>query len=133
MTKNSDQLNIINAEHLHTAVDNQGVATITLTRTKVRNAFSAETISHLLTTLAVLKHDPAVRILLLRAEGEHFSAGADINWMKDIAKLGYQENLADAAQLAKLMDNLNQFPKPTIALIQGACFGGRSDLSPVAI
>ena len=124
MTKNSDQLNIINAEHLHTAVDNQGVATITLTRTKVRNAFSAETISHLLTTLAVLKHDPAVRILLLRAEGEHFSAGADINWMKDIAKLGYQENLADAAQLAKLMDNLNQFPKPTIALIQGACFGG---------
>ena len=124
MTKDSDQLNIINAEHLHTAVDNQGVATITLTRTKVRNAFSAKTISHLLTTLAVLKHDPAVRILILRAEGEHFSAGADINWMKDIAKLGYQENLADAAQLAKLMDNLNQFPKPTIALIQGACFGG---------
>ncbi|CED59725.1 Enoyl-CoA hydratase/isomerase family protein [Moritella viscosa] len=124
MTKNSDQLNIINAEHLHTAVDNLGVATITLTRTKVRNAFSADTINHLLTTLAVLKHDPTVKILILRAQGEHFSAGADIKWMKDIATLGYQDNLADAVQLAKLMDKLNQFPKPTIALVQGACFGG---------
>lgn len=124
MTNNSDQLNIINAKHLHTDIDAHGVATITLTRPKVRNAFSVETISHLLTTLAVLQHDPAVQILVLRAEGPHFSAGADIHWMKDIATLGYQDNLADAAQLAKLMYNLNRFPKPTLALIQGACFGG---------
>lgn len=124
MTHNSDHLNIINAQHLHTAVDERGIATITLTRPNVRNAFSAETINHLLTTLAVLTHDPAVRILVLRAQGQHFSAGADINWMKDVAKLGYQENLADAGLLAKLMDTLNQFPKPTIALVQGACFGG---------
>ncbi|WP_392339917.1 enoyl-CoA hydratase-related protein [Moritella marina] len=124
MTKQSEQLNIINAAHFHTTIDDRGIATITLTRPKVRNAFNAETIHHLLTTLAVLKHDPAVHILLLRAQGQHFSAGADINWMKDVAKLGYQENLADAAQLAKLMDKLNQFPKPTLALLQGACFGG---------
>ncbi|QUM76286.1 enoyl-CoA hydratase/isomerase family protein [Moritella sp. 24] len=124
MTNNSDKLNIINAEHLHTAINDQGIATITLTRPQVCNAFSVETISHLLTTLAVLQHDPAVRILLLRAEGQHFSAGADIGWMKDIAELGYQDNLADAAQLAKLMKNLNQFPKPTVALVQGCCFGG---------
>lgn len=124
MTNNSDHLNIINAEHLHTDVDDRGIATITLTRPKSRNAFCADTINHLLTTLAVLKHDPTVRILQLRAEGEHFSAGADIHWMKDVAKLGYQENLADAGQLAKLMKNLNQFPKPTLALVQGACFGG---------
>jgi len=124
MTNKSDQLNIINAAHFHTIVNDRGIATITLTRPKVRNAFNVDTINHLLTTLAVLKHDPAVRILLLRAQGEHFCAGADINWMKDIAKRGYQENLADATRLAKLMDNLNQFPKPTIALVQGACFGG---------
>ncbi|MDX2321556.1 MAG: enoyl-CoA hydratase-related protein [Moritella sp.] len=124
MTHNSDQLNIINAQHFHTAIDVRGIATITLTRPNVRNAFNVDTVNHLLTTLAVLKHDPAVRILLLRAQGEHFCAGADINWMKDVVRLGYQENLADAGKLAKLMDHLNQFPKPTIVLVQGACFGG---------
>jgi methylglutaconyl-CoA hydratase len=124
MTTKSEQLNMINAEHFHTAVDDRGIATITLTRPQVRNAFNVDTINHLLTTLTVLEHDLAVRILLLRAQGEHFCAGADIHWMKDVVTLGYQENLADAGKLAKLMDKLNQFPKPTIALVQGACFGG---------
>lgn len=124
MTTKSEQLNIISSEHFYTTVDDRGIATITLTRPKVRNAFNVDTINHLLTTLAVLKHDPDVRILLLRAQGEHFCAGADINWMKDVVTLGYQENLTDSGKLAKLMDQLNQFPKPTIALVQGACFGG---------
>lgn len=124
MTTSSDKLNSISTGHLHTSIDSNGIASITLTRDKQRNAFSAETIGHLLTALAIFKHDPAVRVLVLRAEGQNFSAGADINWMKNMAQFGYQENLADAAQLAKLMDNINQFTKPTIALVQGACFGG---------
>ncbi|MFT5880123.1 MAG: methylglutaconyl-CoA hydratase [Moritella sp.] len=109
--------------YLLTSIDSQGIATVTLNRTQVHNAFDDVMISQLLTTFTTLKEDPRVRALILRSRGKHFSAGADLNWMQEIAQQTYQQNLADAGLLAQLMSALNLFPRPTIALVHGAAFG----------
>ena len=64
------------------------------------------------------------QVLVLKANGKNFSAGADLNWMRKQAKMDFEQNLGDANELAKLMSTLDKFPKPTIALVQGAAFGG---------
>lgn len=101
-----------------------GIARLTLNRPEVHNAFNAETISELREALANLAADDAVRILVLRGEGKHFCAGGDLNWMKSQKEASLEENLADSGRLADLLDELNSFPKPTIAEVQGAAFGG---------
>lgn len=101
-----------------------GIARLTLNRPEVHNAFNAETISELREALASLAADDAVRILVLRGEGKHFCAGGDLNWMKSQKEASLEENLADSGRLADLLDELNSFPKPTIAEVQGAAFGG---------
>ena len=68
--------------------------------------------------------NPAVRALILTGAGKSFSAGADLGWMKRMAGYSYEENLADAAGLAQLMNVLDRLPKPTIGLINGAAYGG---------
>jgi methylglutaconyl-CoA hydratase len=68
-------------------------------------------------------------VVVVRSEGEHFSAGADLTWMRRMADNSREDNLADARQLAKLMALLNQMPKPVIGLIQGAAFGGAVGLA----
>jgi methylglutaconyl-CoA hydratase len=124
-TENSAANNYHNIPaYLLTNVDTRGVATVTLNRTQVHNAFDDVMISQLLTTFTALKDDTRVRALILRSQGKHFSAGADLNWMREMAQQTYQQNLDDAGLLAQLMSALNLFPKPTIALVQGAAFGG---------
>jgi len=100
------------------------VATLWLNRPAVNNAFNATMIEELLHALDTLAHHPELRLLLLRAKGKHFSAGADLQWMKAAAQLDYQDNLKDAQQLGKLMHRLASFPTPTLAVVQGAAFGG---------
>ena len=104
--------------------DERGVATLTINRPQVHNAFDDELIVRLLHTLEAVEADPDVRLLVLRAEGKNFSAGADLNWMRRMADYSPEENLADAEQLARLMERLNHLNKPTIARVQGLAFGG---------
>lgn len=104
--------------------DERGVATLTINRPQVHNAFDDELIVRLLHTLEAVEADPGVRLLILRAEGKNFSAGADLNWMRRMADYSPEENLADAEQLARLMERLNHLNKPTIARVQGLAFGG---------
>jgi methylglutaconyl-CoA hydratase len=101
-----------------------GVARITLTRVHVHNAFNDLVISELARSLAGLESDRRVRAVMLAAQGDSFSAGADLNWMKRMAGYGEAENLEDARQLAQLMRLLNELSKPTLALVQGPAFGG---------
>ncbi|HET8726942.1 MAG TPA: enoyl-CoA hydratase-related protein, partial [Alphaproteobacteria bacterium] len=101
-----------------------GVATVTLNRPEVHNAFNDRVIAELTGTFSRLGADPTVRAVVLRASGKSFSAGADLGWMQRMAGYGFDENLADARQLAELMRTLNDLPKPTVALVQGAAFGG---------
>ena len=107
-----------------TSVNSSGVAELVLNRAEVHNAFDDSMIGELISALKSLAANPAVRVLLLKSLGKNFSAGADLNWMRSMAEKNYQQNLADAGQLAELMRQLDTFPAPTIALVQGAAFGG---------
>lgn len=106
------------------SIDSRGVANLILNRPEVHNAFDDQMIAELIRVLDQLAADDKVKVLTLSARGKNFSAGADLNWMRSMAQKNYQQNLDDANELAALMHKLDQFPKPTIALVQGAAFGG---------
>lgn len=104
--------------------DPRGFATLWLNRPDKNNAFNAEMIRELILALDLIAADKTLRFLLLRGRGKHFSAGADLAWMQASAKLDYNANLNDARELAELMYNLNALKIPTLAVVQGAAFGG---------
>jgi len=106
------------------ATDGRGVATLTLNRPEVHNAFDDGLIAELTEALARLAPDPAVRVLVLTGAGANFSAGADLNWMRRMGGFSAAENLADAMGLATMLRRLNEFPKPTVARVNGAAFAG---------
>ncbi len=101
-----------------------GIAELQLNRPEKRNAFDAEMIQLLNTHLSKLATDDSIRVLVLSAEGRCFSSGADLNWMKRMARFSHKENIEDAQNLSQLMRLLYEFPHPTIALVQGAAYGG---------
>jgi methylglutaconyl-CoA hydratase len=105
-------------------IDPRGVARVTLTRPEKHNAFDAQVIVGLTQAFTALAASPTVRVVLLEAEGPSFSAGADLDWMREQAEYDDARNLADARQLARLMRVLNTLPKPTIARVQGPAYGG---------
>ncbi len=105
-------------------VDEFGVATLTLNRTKKHNAFDACMIDLIIHRLDYLALRTDVRCLVLRSNGKHFSSGADLAWMQSMANSTRKENLVDAQSLARLMETLDAFPQPTIAVVQGSAFGG---------
>ncbi|CEA05770.1 gamma-carboxygeranoyl-CoA hydratase [Pseudomonas saudimassiliensis] len=102
----------------------RGYATLWLNRVDKHNAFNAEMIEELLTALDHLREDHQLRFLLLRGRGKHFCAGADLQWMRQSAELDYTGNLRDAEAMAEVMYRLYQLPMPTLAVVQGAAFGG---------
>jgi methylglutaconyl-CoA hydratase len=111
-------------KYLLTEIDEQGLATVTMNRPELHNAFDDEFITALINTFKCLDSDPAVRVVILAASGKSFSAGADLNWMRRMADYSHEENLADSMCLAGLLSSLNGLSKPTIALVQGAAYGG---------
>ena len=107
-----------------THIDNRGRATLTMNRPELHNAFDDAVISDLTDALRQLDDDPDVRVVILAASGRSFSSGADLNWMGRMADYSREQNLADAERLAELMRTLDTLSKPTIALVQGAAYGG---------
>ncbi|MGQ9425153.1 enoyl-CoA hydratase/isomerase family protein [Gilvimarinus sp. F26214L] len=105
-------------------VDERGIARITLNRPDKSNAFDDGVIAQLTDALKKAQSDHGVRVVVLAANGKHFSAGADLEWMKRTAQMSEAENLSDARQLAELMLTLDRLGKPTVARVQGAAFGG---------
>jgi methylglutaconyl-CoA hydratase len=105
-------------------VDARGVATATLNRPEVGNAYNAEMLDALIGGLRRLADDTTVRCLVIRGAGKHFQAGADIRWLNEVAHDPPAENFAASLATTRAMQLLNEFPKPTIALVHGACFGG---------
>lgn len=110
-------------DHIHIA-DLTGVRRITLNRPQVHNAFDDVLIAELSEALAAAGSDAAVRAVVLTGEGASFSAGADLNWMRGMASAGEAENREDSLRLASLMRTLQFLPKPTIARVNGAAYGG---------
>ncbi|MCF5715678.1 MULTISPECIES: gamma-carboxygeranoyl-CoA hydratase [Pseudomonas syringae group] len=109
---------------LELTLDPRGFATLWLNRPDKNNAFNAQMIRELILALDQVQGDASVRFLLLRGRGKHFSAGADLAWMQQAADLDYNTNLDDARELAELMYNLARLKIPTLAVVQGAAFGG---------
>jgi methylglutaconyl-CoA hydratase len=104
------------------------IATITLDRPEVRNAFNDELIPKLTEAFRELGARDAVRCIVLQAKGPAFCAGADLNWMKRMADYGREENLADANALAEMLRTVYECPKPTIAKVQGDVYAGGTGL-----
>ena len=109
--------------------DPRGFATLWLDRADKNNAFNGEMIQELIQALDVVQDRGELRFLLLRGRGKHFSAGADLAWMREAAELDYNANLRDAQALAELMYNLYHLKLPTLAVVQGAAFGGAVGLA----
>jgi methylglutaconyl-CoA hydratase len=101
-----------------------GCATLTMNRPDVHNAFDDQLISQLTQRLRELEANAQVRVVVLAAEGKSFSAGADLNWMKRMARYSEAENLRDAVALADLLHTLSALKKPTVGRVQGAAYGG---------
>jgi methylglutaconyl-CoA hydratase len=108
----------------HLVAIEDGVATVTLNRPDVHNAFDDALIAGLTRTFERLGKDPGVRIVVLRGSGKSFSAGGDLAWMRRMAGYSEAENMADAARLAAMLRALDTLPCPTIAAVHGACFAG---------
>lgn len=100
------------------------VARLRLNRPELHNAFDAVVIAALTGALEAVARDDEVRVVVLEGEGASFSAGADLNWMRGMAAASEAANRDDSLALARLMRALDELPKPTIARVHGAAFGG---------
>ena len=105
------------------------VATVWMDRPEVFNAFDEQLIDELAAACAELDADASVRVVVLGGKGRHFSAGADLNWMKRASAFSEEENRADARRFAGMLRALSGLSKPTIARIQGAALGGGTGLA----
>ncbi|MFP5393559.1 MAG: enoyl-CoA hydratase/isomerase family protein [Gammaproteobacteria bacterium] len=110
--------------HTLTITHELHVATVTLNRPEVRNAFNDTSINELALAFDALGQIDAVRAIVLAASGPAFCAGADLNWMKKMAQYSEAENTSDAARLADMLHTIWMCPKPVVAKIQGDCYAG---------
>lgn len=101
-----------------------GVATIMMHRAEKRNALNGHLVRELHLAFQKIANDKNIAVTIIRGQGEHFCAGADIAWMQKMAKSNPQENRQDAQALADLLYCIHTFPKPVIVLTQGATLGG---------
>jgi methylglutaconyl-CoA hydratase len=105
-----------------------GLATVTLNRPEVRNAFNDAVIAELTAAFLDLGQRADVRCIVLAANGSAFCAGADLNWMKRMADYTREENVADAGALAEMLRVVYTCPKPTVAKVQGDVYAGGTGL-----
>ena len=105
-------------------VKQNSIFEITLNRPAVFNGFNEELLTALGNALSEVEKDSKIRAVILRGAGKHFSAGADINWFKNLAEASESEQKTAASLTTGVMQKLFQCPIPTIALVHNACFGG---------
>ena len=105
------------------------VATVTLNRPEMRNAFNQEAIHELAVAFAALSETDGVRAIVLAANGVAFCAGGDLNWMKQMAGYSEEENQQDAMRLADMLRTIYLCPKPVVARVQGDCYAGGMGLA----
>lgn len=106
------------------ATDARGVATVIFNRPQVNNAYNSDVILGLIEIFGRLADDDAVKLVVLRGNGRHFQAGADLKWLREVAAMTPEENLQISRNTTNAARGLNEFPKPTVALVHGGCFGG---------
>jgi methylglutaconyl-CoA hydratase len=112
-------------------IDARGVATVTFNRPEVNNAYDGAVLEGLLAALDALERARGVRAVLIRGRGKHFQAGADLRWIDAVRAGSPEENLRASRATARAVQRLNASPAPTVALVQGACFGGGTGIVAV--
>jgi methylglutaconyl-CoA hydratase len=111
-------------ETIRVATDARGVATLTLARAHKHNALSAAMMDEIAAAAAALGADPAVRVVVLAAEGPTFCAGGDLGWMRAQFAADAVGRAVEARRLAHMLRDLNALPKPLIGRVHGDAFGG---------
>lgn len=109
-------------------VDKRGVATVTLNRPDVHNAFDDKLIGEISQVFTELERNDKVRLAVLAGNGKSFCAGADLNWMKAMQGYSIEENKKDAMRLSEMFSRIGNFSKPLIGIVHGAALGGGSGL-----
>lgn len=104
------------------------IATIWLNRPEIRNAFNEVMIGELIKAFNEVSALENVRVVMLRGRGKSFCAGADLNWMRDVAQYSYEQNYQESLQLSDCFFTIYNCPKPTIAVVHGAAIGGANGL-----
>ncbi|MFD1913449.1 crotonase/enoyl-CoA hydratase family protein [Halodurantibacterium flavum] len=112
------------AETVSLNVDGRGVATLRLCRGAQHNALSAQMMDDLAAMAHRLGRDPAVRVVVLAAEGESFCAGADLGWMQAQTTADSAGRLREAQRLSGMLQALDTLPKPLVGCVQGSAYGG---------
>jgi len=102
----------------------EGVATVTLNRPAKKNAFDNELIGAMRETFETLRDQETIRAVFVQGAGGTFSAGADLEWMRDAIDHTEEDNRDDAMQMAIMLKHLHDIPALTVALVEGGAFGG---------
>jgi len=105
-------------------LDERGVATVTLNRPEVNNAYDGALIAGVLAAMDDLGRKSNLRVVVLRGNGKHFQAGADLKWINGVRPQSAEANEAASRATFEAVQRLNTLPIPTVALVQGGCFGG---------
>jgi methylglutaconyl-CoA hydratase len=106
------------------SIDERGVADVILNRPEVNNAYDGALIEGLLEAIEALGAATGLRAIVIRGNGRHFQAGADLKWIDAVARSSPDENIRVSRATAEAVRRLNLAPVPTLALVQGGCFGG---------
>lgn len=109
-------------------IDQRGVATVSLNRPELHNAFNDALITDLIQCFKDLEQNNDVRVVVLTGEGKSFCAGADLNWMKAMKDYSFEENVKDSQNLAELFQTINAFSRPVIGRVNGHALGGGAGL-----
>ena len=112
-----------------TSVDDRGVGTMTINRPQVNNAYNRDMLLQAIDAVTAFAHDPKVRAIVVRGNGPHFQAGADLKWIRGNIELSPEENFLISMDTTNAIRGLNEVPKPTIALVHGGCFGGGTGIA----
>ncbi|EPF73621.1 enoyl-CoA hydratase/isomerase family protein [Acinetobacter rudis] len=104
-------------------------ATVWLNRGELHNAFNSQLIAELHHCFDALNNREDIRVVILAGRGKSFSAGADLNWMKQAGQASPEENQADALKLAKMLQRIATLKQPTIARVHGVALGGGMGLA----
>ena len=115
-----------------TSVNERGIAEVILNRPEKNNAYNGDMIIELIKSFEALYKNSSVRIVIIKGNGKHFQAGADLQWLKEIGNLSQKENIEVSRKTALAIRGLTEFPKPTIAMIHGGCFGGGTGIAAAA-
>ena len=112
-------------------IDTRGVASVTLNRPEIHNAFNDHLIAEITRVFNELDSNDAVRLAVLSGNGKSFCAGGDLNWMKAMKDYSETENVDDSHKLAAMFGTIHAFNKPLIGVIHGFALGGGSGLASV--